>query len=46
VSPPLPVDLSRRPDLQDLYVKPHDGSVYDRLADPEKGEDDDDDTER
>jgi len=39
---PLPVDLSRRPDLKDLYVKPHDPSVYDRLAEPEKGGDDDD----
>lgn len=41
----LPVDLSRRPDLKDLYVKPHDSKSYDQLADPdqEKGEDHDDD---
>ncbi len=28
----LPVDLSRRPDLQDLYVKPHAPETYDDLA--------------
>lgn len=40
----LPVDLSRRPDLKDLYVKPHDSKSYDRLCDPDhKGEDHDDD---
>lgn len=36
------VDLSRRPDLQDLYVKPHPSQTYDQLCDPEKGGDDDD----
>jgi transposase len=30
--PPLPVDLSRRPDLKDLYVKPHDSETYDELS--------------
>jgi len=28
----LPVDLSRRPDLKDLYVKPHASETYDELA--------------
>jgi transposase len=28
----LPVDLSRRPDLKDLYVKPHSSETYDELA--------------
>lgn len=28
----LTVDLSRRPDLHDLYVKPHDPETYDELA--------------
>ena len=37
----LPVDLSRRPDLKDLYVKPHAPETYDELArsddeDPDK----------
>ena len=27
----LPVDLSRRPDLKDLYVKPHSSETYDEL---------------
>jgi transposase len=40
---PLAVDLSRRPDLAQLYVKPHDPGVYDQLAKPPKGGDDDDD---
>jgi transposase len=35
----LPVDLSRRPDLQDLYVKPHAPETYDELA---RHDDDDD----
>jgi len=30
--PPLPVDLSRRPDLKDLYVKPHAAETYDELS--------------
>lgn len=30
--PPLPVDLSRRPDLKDLYVKPHPAETYDELT--------------
>jgi transposase len=28
----LPVDLSRRPDLKNLYVKPHASETYDELA--------------
>ena len=35
----LPVDLSRRPDLKDLYVKPHSSETYDELA---RRDDDDD----
>jgi transposase len=31
---PLPVDLSRRPDLADLAVTPHEGRIYDELSDP------------
>ena len=27
-----PVDLSRRPDLKDLYVKPHSSEIYDALS--------------
>jgi hypothetical protein len=38
----LPVELSRRPDLRDLYVKPHLSETYDELA----RHDDDDDDER
>ncbi len=38
----LPVDLSRRPDLKNLYVKPHDLQTYDQLSDPDKGANDDD----
>jgi hypothetical protein len=38
--PPLPVDLSRRPDLQDLFVKPHAPETYDELC--RKNDDDDD----
>ncbi len=37
----LPVDLSRRPDLKDLYVKPHSSETYDELS-----RRDDDDHER
>lgn len=40
-SPVLPVDLSRRPDLKDLYVKPHPSETYDELS-----RNDDDDDER
>jgi hypothetical protein len=29
---PLPVDLSRRPDLADLVVRPHEGGTYDQLS--------------
>lgn len=29
--PPTPVDLSRRPDLADLDVQPHDSEIYDDL---------------
>jgi transposase len=28
----LPVDLARRPDLKDLYVKPHSSETYDALS--------------
>lgn len=42
----LPVDLSRRPDLKDLYVKPHDPRTYDQLADPDQGGSDDDDDDQ
>lgn len=28
----LPVDLSRRPDLKDLYVEPHSSETYDELS--------------
>jgi transposase len=38
----LPVELSRRPDLRDLYVKPHPAETYDELA----RHDDDDHDER
>jgi transposase len=37
--PALPVDLSRRPDLKDLYVKPHASETYDELS---RSDDDDD----
>ena len=35
---PLPVDLTRRPDLADLHVKPHDLETYDELthSDPDQ----------
>jgi transposase len=36
----LPVDLSRRPDLKDLYVKPHSAETYDELT---RDHDDDED---
>jgi hypothetical protein len=36
-----PVDLSRRPDLKDLYVKPHASETYDALSHSH-----DDDSER
>jgi transposase len=39
----LPVDLSRRPDLRELYVKPHASETYDELA---RHDDDEDDDER
>jgi hypothetical protein len=32
----LPVDLSRRPDLKDLYVKPHAPETYDALSDTDE----------
>jgi transposase len=36
---PLPsVELRHRPDLQHLYVKPHDAQNYDQLAQPEPGD--------
>lgn len=37
---PMAVDLSRRPDLRDLYVTPHSPETYDELA---RTDDDDDD---
>jgi len=39
----LPVDLSRRPDLKDLYVKPHSSETYDELSRPVDPEDDEHD---
>ena len=42
----LPVDLSRRPDLQDLYVTPHLSGTYDELARLDEENDDDDDDRR
>jgi transposase len=30
--PSLPVDLSRRPDLADLVVRPHEAEIYDELS--------------
>ena len=38
----LPVDLSRRPDLEDLYVKPHSPETYDELT---RRDDDDDESD-
>ena len=35
----LPVDLSRRPDLKDLYVKPHSAETYDELSHRDDGDD-------
>jgi transposase len=37
----LPIDLSRRPDLKDLYVKPHSSETYDELSRPANDDDDD-----
>jgi transposase len=37
----LAVDLSRRPDLEDLYVKPHSPETYDELARHDADDDDD-----
>lgn len=37
---PLPVDLSRRPDLQDLSVQPHQAETYDELSHPGDDEQD------
>ena len=37
----LPVELSRRPDLRDIYVKPHRSETYDELARRDDEEDDD-----
>jgi transposase len=39
----LSVDLSRRPDLKDLYVKPHSSETYDELSRPVDDEGDDHD---
>jgi len=38
---PMPVDLSRRPDLQDLSVQPHQAETYDELS--RHGDDEQDD---
>ena len=38
---PLPVDLSRRPDLADLVVQPHQAEIYDELS---RSDDDDKDS--
>jgi hypothetical protein len=38
----LPVDLSRRPDLKDLYVKPHSPETYDELT---RRDDEDDESD-
>ena len=38
-----PVDLSRRPDLKDLYVKPHASETYDALSNPHDDDADDND---
>jgi hypothetical protein len=37
--PPLPVDLSRRPDLADLVVRPHQAEIYDELSRADNDED-------
>lgn len=37
----LPVELSRRPDLRDIYVKPHRSETYDALARHDDEDDDD-----
>jgi transposase len=39
--PALPVELSRRPDLKDLYVTPHPSHSYDTLAHGDEEDDDD-----
>jgi len=39
-APALPVDLSRRPDLENLYVKPHAPETYDELSRPDDDDDD------
>jgi hypothetical protein len=36
------VDLSRRPDLKDLYVKPHSPETYDELTRRDEDDSDDD----
>jgi transposase len=38
---PMPVDLSRRPDLQDLSVQPHQAETYDELSRRDDDEQDD-----
>jgi transposase len=37
--PPLPVDLSRRPDLAELVVRPHEAEIYDELSRTDDDED-------
>jgi hypothetical protein len=39
--PPTPVDLSRRPDLADVNIQPHNPETYDELS-----RKDDDDSEQ
>jgi len=38
---PLPVDLSRRPDLAHFTVQPHHAETYDELSHPDDDEQDD-----
>lgn len=37
--PPLPIDLSRRPDLAELVVRPHEAEIYDELSRTDDDED-------
>jgi len=40
--PPLPVDLSRRPDLADFVVRPHQAEIYDELSRADDADDEED----
>jgi transposase len=42
---PLPVDLTDRPDLEELHVKPHALSAYDQLAQPQPDQQEQDEEE-